>query len=82
MSSCNGTSDGGTSMDGVIGRIIDAGNLEGGTVLQPGRLPLIGYSQFLDGILSGVTLSAFKIHLVSILIGCSIQQTDSRFRAQ
>ena len=35
MSSCNGTSDGGTSMDGVIGETIDAGNVEGGTVLQP-----------------------------------------------
>ena len=82
MSSCNGTSDGGTSMDCVTGGTIDADNVEGDTVLQPGRLPLIGYSPFLDAILSGAILSAFKIHLVSILIGCSIQQTDSRFRAQ
>jgi hypothetical protein len=42
--------------------------LEGGIVLQLGCLPAAGYCPLPDATLSGAILSAFKIHLVSILI--------------
>jgi hypothetical protein len=40
----------------------------GGIVLQLGCLPAAGYFPLPDATLSGAILSAFKIHLVSILI--------------
>jgi hypothetical protein len=42
--------------------------MEGGIVLQLGCLPAGGYFPLPDATLSGAILSAFKSHLVSILI--------------
>jgi hypothetical protein len=42
MSCCNGISNGGTSLDGVVAETVED-NVEGGTVLHPWRLSVTAY---------------------------------------